>query len=161
MQVRHPGAGLLAALFVAMVPSYISRSVAGSYDNEGVAIFALVNTFYWFVKVRVQAEQAAASVLLAVPGGTHTATQTTTSATSRPGRKARVTRYLWWTHRYRYAGCSAVISAIFSADRGSLLTVQSSLLTVVHLVSTVVVHAHVRVADMCMRMCVLLTCACC
>lgn len=34
-----------------MVPSYISRSVAGSYDNEGVAIFALVNVFYWFVKV--------------------------------------------------------------------------------------------------------------
>jgi dolichyl-diphosphooligosaccharide---protein glycosyltransferase len=32
------------------VPSYISRSVAGSYDNEGVAIFALVNTFYLWIK---------------------------------------------------------------------------------------------------------------
>lgn len=51
LQVRNPGAGLLAALFMALVPSYISRSVAGSYDNEGVAIFALVNVFYWFVKV--------------------------------------------------------------------------------------------------------------
>ncbi|KAG2484889.1 hypothetical protein HYH03_016370 [Edaphochlamys debaryana] len=49
-QCRSHGAGLLAAFFVAMVPSYISRSVAGSYDNEGVAIFALVNTFYWFIK---------------------------------------------------------------------------------------------------------------
>ncbi|KAG2453082.1 hypothetical protein HYH02_002414 [Chlamydomonas schloesseri] len=49
-QARGPGAGLLAAFFVGMVPSYISRSVAGSYDNEGVAIFALVNVFYWFVK---------------------------------------------------------------------------------------------------------------
>ena len=33
------------------VPSYISRSVAGSFDNEGVAIFALVFTFFLYVKV--------------------------------------------------------------------------------------------------------------
>ena len=43
-------AGLLGALFIAIVPSYISRSVAGSYDNEAVAIFALVFSFYTFVK---------------------------------------------------------------------------------------------------------------
>jgi dolichyl-diphosphooligosaccharide--protein glycosyltransferase len=42
--------GLLSALFIAIVPGYISRSVAGSYDNEGVAIFALVTTFYFFIK---------------------------------------------------------------------------------------------------------------
>lgn len=42
--------GLLAALFISIVPSYISRSVAGSYDNEGVAIFALVTTFYLWIK---------------------------------------------------------------------------------------------------------------
>lgn len=42
--------GLLAALFIAIVPSYISRSVAGSYDNEAVAIWALVNTFYFWIK---------------------------------------------------------------------------------------------------------------
>jgi dolichyl-diphosphooligosaccharide--protein glycosyltransferase len=42
--------GLLSALFIAVVPGYISRSVAGSYDNEGVAIFALVITFYLFIK---------------------------------------------------------------------------------------------------------------
>eukprot|EP00899_Mesostigma_viride_P011894 jgi/Mesvir1/20705/Mv14903-RA.2 len=35
---------------MSMVPSYISRSVAGSYDNEGVAIFALVFTFFLYVK---------------------------------------------------------------------------------------------------------------
>lgn len=35
------------------VPSYISRSVAGSYDNEAVAIFALIFTFYLYVKVIV------------------------------------------------------------------------------------------------------------
>lgn len=34
------------------VPSYISRSVAGSYDNEAVAIFALIFTFYLYLKVR-------------------------------------------------------------------------------------------------------------
>ncbi|XP_048564329.1 dolichyl-diphosphooligosaccharide--protein glycosyltransferase subunit STT3A-like isoform X3 [Triticum urartu] len=33
-----------------VVPSYISRSVAGSYDNEAVAIFALIFTFYLYVK---------------------------------------------------------------------------------------------------------------
>ncbi|KAI4380394.1 hypothetical protein MLD38_006590 [Melastoma candidum] len=49
-EVKGPGAGLTAAALLAMVPSYISRSVAGSYDNEAVAIFALVNTFYLYVK---------------------------------------------------------------------------------------------------------------
>jgi len=49
-EVRGVGAGMLASAFVGMVPSYISRSVAGSYDNEGVAIFALVNVFFLFVK---------------------------------------------------------------------------------------------------------------
>lgn len=49
-EVRNQGAGLFAALFAASVPSYISRSVAGSYDNEGVAIFALVLVFFLYVK---------------------------------------------------------------------------------------------------------------
>jgi len=44
------GAGLFSALFIAVVPAYISRSVAGSYDNEGVAIFALIITFYLFLR---------------------------------------------------------------------------------------------------------------
>ena len=43
-------AGLLAALFISLVPSYMSRSVAGSFDNEAVAIWALTNTFYLWVK---------------------------------------------------------------------------------------------------------------
>jgi dolichyl-diphosphooligosaccharide--protein glycosyltransferase len=42
--------GLFSALFIAIVPGYISRSVAGSYDNEAIAIFALVTTFYFFIK---------------------------------------------------------------------------------------------------------------
>lgn len=42
--------GLVAAAFLSVVPGYISRSVAGSYDNEGVAIFALLLAFYLWVK---------------------------------------------------------------------------------------------------------------
>ncbi|KAL8120067.1 dolichyl-diphosphooligosaccharide--protein glycosyltransferase subunit STT3A-like [Apium graveolens] len=49
-EVKGTGAGLAAAALLAMVPSYISRSVAGSYDNEAVAIFALIFTFYLYVK---------------------------------------------------------------------------------------------------------------
>ena len=51
-EVRSTGAGLISAAFVAIVPSYISRSVAGSYDNEGVAIFALMFVFFLYIKVR-------------------------------------------------------------------------------------------------------------
>ncbi|CAN6883581.1 unnamed protein product [Brassica oleracea] len=40
------GAGLVAAALIAIFPGYISRSV----DNEAVAIFALLLTFYLFVK---------------------------------------------------------------------------------------------------------------
>lgn len=43
-------AGLLGAMFMAIVPGYISRSSAGSYDNEGIAIFALVCTFWLWLK---------------------------------------------------------------------------------------------------------------
>ncbi|CAM0954523.1 unnamed protein product [Alopecurus aequalis] len=50
-EAKGTGAGLMAAAILGMVPSYISRSVAGSYDNEAVAIFALVFTFYLYVKV--------------------------------------------------------------------------------------------------------------
>jgi dolichyl-diphosphooligosaccharide--protein glycosyltransferase len=35
---------------MSVIPSYISRSAAGSYDNEAVAIFALVFSFYTFMK---------------------------------------------------------------------------------------------------------------
>ena len=47
---KRTEAGLFAALFIAVIPSYMSRSVAGSYDNEGVSIFALVFCFYMFLK---------------------------------------------------------------------------------------------------------------
>uniref|UniRef100_A0A915Q001 dolichyl-diphosphooligosaccharide--protein glycotransferase n=1 Tax=Setaria digitata TaxID=48799 RepID=A0A915Q001_9BILA len=45
-----PGAGLFAACFIAISPGYTSRSVAGSYDNEGIAIFALQFTYFLWVR---------------------------------------------------------------------------------------------------------------
>jgi len=49
-QVKSKGAALFAAAFMAIVPAYISRSVAGSYDNEGIAIFCLVFTYALWLK---------------------------------------------------------------------------------------------------------------
>lgn len=56
--MRGPGAGLASAAFVGIVPSYISRSVAGSYDNEGVAIFALMFVFFFYIKVAMTHHRA-------------------------------------------------------------------------------------------------------
>ncbi|KAI8924398.1 Oligosaccharyl transferase STT3 subunit-domain-containing protein [Entophlyctis helioformis] len=49
-EFKDSSAGLLAAIFMGIAPGYISRSVAGSYDNEGIAIFLLVFTFYLWIK---------------------------------------------------------------------------------------------------------------
>ncbi|CAH2012188.1 unnamed protein product [Acanthoscelides obtectus] len=49
-EVHNAGAGLVAAAFVSIVPGYISRSVAGSYDNEGIAIFCMLLTYYAWIK---------------------------------------------------------------------------------------------------------------
>lgn len=50
--LKSDGAGLVAASLIAIVPGYISRSVAGSYDNEGIAIFCMLFTYYLWIKVR-------------------------------------------------------------------------------------------------------------
>lgn len=47
---RRTNTALLASALVGLVPSYISRSVGGSYDYEAVAIFAMIFTFYLWVK---------------------------------------------------------------------------------------------------------------
>ncbi|KAI9319860.1 Oligosaccharyl transferase STT3 subunit-domain-containing protein [Dichotomocladium elegans] len=49
-ELKDSSAGLLAAAFIGIAPGYISRSVAGSYDNEGIAIFLLMFTFYLWIK---------------------------------------------------------------------------------------------------------------
>lgn len=48
--MKDESAGLLAAAFIGIAPGYISRSVAGSYDNEAIAIFLLMFTFYSWIK---------------------------------------------------------------------------------------------------------------
>ncbi|KAI8061418.1 Oligosaccharyl transferase STT3 subunit-domain-containing protein [Gongronella butleri] len=49
-ELKDHSAGLLAAAFIGIAPGYISRSVAGSYDNEAIAIFLLMFTFYLWLK---------------------------------------------------------------------------------------------------------------
>ncbi|KAI0296560.1 Oligosaccharyl transferase STT3 subunit-domain-containing protein [Multifurca ochricompacta] len=41
-------------IFIGIVPGYISRSVAGSYDNEAIAIFLLMFTFFLWIKAMKQ-----------------------------------------------------------------------------------------------------------
>lgn len=41
---------LVASAMISIVPGYTSRSVAGSYDNEGIAIFCMLLTFYFWIK---------------------------------------------------------------------------------------------------------------
>ena len=48
--MKDSSAGLLAAAFIGIAPGYISRSVAGSYDNEAIAIFLLMFTFFLWIK---------------------------------------------------------------------------------------------------------------
>lgn len=36
-------------MFIAVIPAYLSRSVAGSYDNEAISITLLLATFYYFL----------------------------------------------------------------------------------------------------------------
>lgn len=49
-ELRDSAAGLVAAAMISIVPGYISRSVAGSYDNEGIAIFCMLLTYYFWIK---------------------------------------------------------------------------------------------------------------
>ncbi|KAL5014337.1 hypothetical protein ScPMuIL_008607 [Solemya velum] len=49
-ELKDSGAGLVAAAMISIVPGYISRSVAGSYDNEGIAIFCMLLTYYLWIK---------------------------------------------------------------------------------------------------------------
>ncbi|KAF0290766.1 Dolichyl-diphosphooligosaccharide--protein glycosyltransferase subunit STT3A [Amphibalanus amphitrite] len=49
-ELQDAGRGLVAAALVAVVPGYISRSVAGSYDNEGIAIFCMLLTYLLWIR---------------------------------------------------------------------------------------------------------------
>merc|ERR1719422_1222715 len=49
-ELHSTGAGLVSAAMLSIVPGYISRSVAGSYDNEGIAIFCMLLTYALWIK---------------------------------------------------------------------------------------------------------------
>jgi dolichyl-diphosphooligosaccharide--protein glycosyltransferase len=42
--------GMLTALFMAYIPAFIQRTVAGFYDNECIGVFAIVLTMYFFTR---------------------------------------------------------------------------------------------------------------
>lgn len=48
--LQDTSSGLVASAMISIVPGYISRSVAGSYDNEGIAIFCMLLTYYMWIK---------------------------------------------------------------------------------------------------------------
>ncbi|XP_074656165.1 dolichyl-diphosphooligosaccharide--protein glycosyltransferase subunit STT3A-like [Tubulanus polymorphus] len=64
-ELKDAAAGLVAAAMIAIVPGYISRSVAGSYDNEGIAIFCMLLTYLLWIK-SVKTGSAFWSVLCAL-----------------------------------------------------------------------------------------------
>lgn len=47
---RSPNAGVVAALIMAILPAHLMRSVAGGYDNESIALTAIVSTFYFWCR---------------------------------------------------------------------------------------------------------------
>jgi len=50
-EITHQSeAGLVAAFFISIIPSYISRSTAGSYDYESIAITQIIMICYYWVK---------------------------------------------------------------------------------------------------------------
>lgn len=53
-EVDGSTSGLIAAALVAIVPGYLSRSVAGSYDNEAISITLMMATFAaWLRALRI------------------------------------------------------------------------------------------------------------
>ena len=42
--------GLFSGLFMAFIPAYLTRTIAGFYDNECIGVFAIVLTSYFFLR---------------------------------------------------------------------------------------------------------------
>jgi len=42
--------GVFAALFMAVAPAHLMRSVAGGFDNESIAVCAICGTFYFWIR---------------------------------------------------------------------------------------------------------------
>ncbi len=49
-EIADTKTGLIAAFLLAFCPAYISRTMAGFFDNEGIGVFLMVATFFFFIK---------------------------------------------------------------------------------------------------------------
>jgi dolichyl-diphosphooligosaccharide--protein glycosyltransferase len=49
-EMHNNTVGLLTALFMAFIPAFIQRTVAGFYDNECIGVFAIVLTMFFFTR---------------------------------------------------------------------------------------------------------------
>ncbi len=58
-ECAYKGALCVCVCVCVSAPGYMSRSVAGSFDNEAVAIFALILTFYLWTRAVEQGTVAA------------------------------------------------------------------------------------------------------
>lgn len=47
---RNANAAIITMGFMAIIPSHLMRSVAGGYDNESVAMFIIVATFFFWIR---------------------------------------------------------------------------------------------------------------
>ncbi|OEH80140.1 oligosaccharyl transferase [Cyclospora cayetanensis] len=59
-------AGLFAALFAGISPAYVKTSLVGSYDNECVAIFAMLSGFYQWTRA-IKSGSMFSAFLTAIP----------------------------------------------------------------------------------------------
>ncbi len=50
VEVSSKEVGLLAAFFMAVLPAYTQRTIAGFFDNEAVGILAILLTFFFFIR---------------------------------------------------------------------------------------------------------------
>jgi dolichyl-diphosphooligosaccharide--protein glycosyltransferase len=51
-EVANKEVGLFAAFFMAIIPAYTQRTIAGFYDNEAIGIFAIILTLFFFIRAQ-------------------------------------------------------------------------------------------------------------
>jgi dolichyl-diphosphooligosaccharide--protein glycosyltransferase len=49
-EIANNTVGLFSALFMAFIPAFLTRTIAGFYDNECIGVFAIVLTSYFFIR---------------------------------------------------------------------------------------------------------------
>lgn len=60
VEVSSKEVGLLAAFFMAVLPAYTQRTIAGFFDNEAVGILAILLTFFFFIRAMRKGSVASA-----------------------------------------------------------------------------------------------------